>query len=191
MTLPSASPDCGQVKRPFSNLLAQTQSPLPSQTRIFNRLRWPLQNKNRCPLRGSHDNRSRTRPYSPSKPLRMSVTPAAKYIRVAGPSPNTTYTRSSTLTRRSNVLVSKSGCTSIRRPPGSTTVSPQVASYWVGHFLADNSTFTNRPVEETSLRLLFQRRFFRWRSSVLKLKPRLWQNWLRRIPLLTNSSTNC
>jgi len=37
----------------------------------------------------------------------------------------------------------------------------------------------------------FQRRFFRWRSSVLKLKPRLWQNSLRRIPLLTNSATNC
>jgi hypothetical protein len=27
--------------------------------------------------------------------------------------------------------------------------------------------------------------------SVLKLKPRLWQNSLRRIPLLTNSATNC
>jgi len=39
----------------------------------FSRLRWPLQNKNRCPLRGSHDKRSRTRPYSPSNPLRMSV----------------------------------------------------------------------------------------------------------------------
>src|SRR5208282_5574680 len=52
MTLPCASPDCGQVKRPFSNLLAQTQSPLPSQTRTFNRLRWALQNKNRCPLKG-------------------------------------------------------------------------------------------------------------------------------------------
>jgi hypothetical protein len=31
MTLPCASPDCGQVKRPFSNLLAKTHSPLPSQ----------------------------------------------------------------------------------------------------------------------------------------------------------------
>ena len=51
---------CGQVKRPLSNLLAQTQSPLPSQTRTFNRLRWALQNKSRCPLRGSRDNRSRT-----------------------------------------------------------------------------------------------------------------------------------
>src|SRR5258708_38796201 len=39
--------------------------------------------------------------------------------------------------------------------------------------------------------LLFHRLFFKWRSSVLKLKPRLWQNSLRRIPLLTNSSTNC
>src|SRR5664280_723664 len=51
MTFPCASPDCGQVNRPFSNLLAQTQSPLPSQTRTFSRLRWPLQNKNRCPER--------------------------------------------------------------------------------------------------------------------------------------------
>ena len=65
-------------ERSFSNLLAQTQSPVPSQTRTFNRLRWALQNKNRCPLRGSHDNRSRTKPYSPSNPLRMSVTPAAR-----------------------------------------------------------------------------------------------------------------
>ena len=100
------------------------------------------------------------------------------------------YTRSSTLTKRSNVLVSKSGCTSIRRPPGSTTASPQVASCCVGDFLAANATFSNRPAEETGLRLLFERRFFRWRSSVLKLKPRLWQNSLRRIPLLTNSATN-
>ena len=49
---------------------------------------------------------------------------------------------------------------------------------------------TDRP-KKLALRLLFQRRFFRWRSSVLKLKPRLWQNSLRRIPLLTNSATNC
>jgi hypothetical protein len=58
---------------PFLHLLAQTQSPLPSQTRTFNRLRWALQNRKRCPLKGSHDNRSRTRPYNPSNPLRMSV----------------------------------------------------------------------------------------------------------------------
>ena len=67
-TLPCASPDCGQVKRPVSNLLAQTQSPLPSQTWTFSRLRWPLQKRKRCPLRGSHDKRSRTRPYNPSNP---------------------------------------------------------------------------------------------------------------------------
>ena len=36
-----------------------------------------------------------------------------------------------------------------------------------------------------------QRSFLRWRSSVLRLKPRLWQNSLRRIPLLTNSAINC
>ena len=101
---------------------------------------------------------------------------------MAGPNPNTAYTCSSTLTRRSNVLVSKSGCTSIRRPPGSTTASPQLGSHCVGDFLVANSTFTNRPAEETGLRLLFQRRFFRWRSRVLQLKPRLWQNSLRRMP---------
>jgi hypothetical protein len=61
----------------------------------------------------------------------------------------------------------------------------------VGDSLAANSTFNNRLAEETGLRLLFQRRFFKWRSSVLKLKPRLWQNSLRRMPLLTNSATNC
>jgi hypothetical protein len=111
-------------------------------------------------------------------------------MRVAGPNPNTAYTRSSALTSRSNVFVSKSGCTSIRRPPGSTTASPKVASCCVGDLLAANSTFTNRPAEETGLRLLFQSRFFRWRSSVLKLKPRLRQNSLRRIPLLVNSATH-
>jgi len=79
-------------------------------------------------------------------------------------------------------------------PPGSTTASPQVGSCSFGDFLAANSTGTNRPAEEVGLRglrHLFQRRFFRWRSRVLKLKPRLWQNSLRRIPLLTNSATNC
>jgi hypothetical protein len=76
-------------------------------------------------------------------------------------------------------------------PPESTTASPQLASCCVGDFLTANSTGTNRSTEEVGLRLLFQRHFFRWRSRVLKLKPRLWQNSLRRIPLLTNSATNC
>ncbi len=89
------------------------------------------------------------------------------------------------------VFVSKSGSTSMRHPLGSTTASPQPGSCCVCDFLAANSTGTKRPAEEIGLRLLFQRRFFRWRSRVLKLKPRLWQNSLRRIPLLTNSATNC
>ena len=75
--------------------------------------------------------------------------------------------------------------------PGSTTASPQLGSFCAGDFLAANSTGSNRPAEEIGLRLLFQRSFFRWRSSVLKLKPRLRQNSLRRTPLLTNSTTNC
>jgi len=78
----------------------------------------------------------------------------------------------------------------MRRPPDNTTASPQPGSCRVGDFLAATSTGTNRPTEEVGLRLFFQRRFFRWRSRVLKLKPRLWQNSLRRIPLLMNSATN-
>src|SRR5271157_4581107 len=112
-------------------------------------------------------------------------------MRVAGPNPNMIYARSSALTRRSNVLVSKSGCTSIRRPPDSTTASAQLGSCCVGDFLAANSTGTNRPAEEALLLFLFQRCFFRCRSSVPKLKPRLRQNSVRRMPLLTNSATSC
>jgi hypothetical protein len=59
--------------------------------------------------------------------------------------------------------------------PGSTTASPQLSSCCFGDFLVANPTFTNRPAEETGLRFLCQRRFFKWRSRVLKLKPRLWQ----------------
>ena len=93
----------------------------------------------------------------------------------------------SAITKRSNVFVSKSGCTSIRRPPGSTTASPQLGSCCVGDFLAANSTGTNRP----AVLFLFQRCFFRCRSSVPKLKPRLRQNSVRRMPLLINSATSC
>ena len=55
------------------------------------------------------------------------------------------------------------GCTSIRWLPGSTT---------------------------TPLVFLFQRCFFRWRCRLVKLKPRLWQNSLHRMPLLMNSATS-
>ena len=78
----------------------------------------------------------------------------------------------------------------MRRPPGSNTASPQLGSCCVGDFLAADSTGTNRPAEETGLRLLFQRRLFTWRFSVPKLKSRLLQNSLRCMPLLMNSATN-
>jgi hypothetical protein len=76
------------------------------------------------------------------------------------------------------------------RPHGSITASPQLGSYCAGDSLAANSTGINRPAEDSGLCLLFQRSFFRWRSSVLKLEPRLWQNSLRRIPLFRNSATS-
>ena len=79
----------------------------------------------------------------------------------------------------------------MRRPPDSTTASPQLGSCCVGDFLAANSTGTNRPAAEAPLLFLFQRCFFRCLFSVPKLKPRLRQNSLRRRPLLTNSATNC
>jgi len=46
------------------------------------------------------------------------------------------------------VLGSKPGCTSIRRPPGSTTASPQLDSRCAGDFLAANSTGNKRSAEE-------------------------------------------
>jgi len=78
----------------------------------------------------------------------------------------------------------------MRRPPRSTTASPQLDSCWVGDFLAANSTGTNRLAEETTLLFFLQRCPFRCRFSVPKLKPRLRQNSLRRIPQLLNSATN-
>jgi hypothetical protein len=52
------------------------------------------------------------------------------------------------------------------------------------------AAIVTNPSTRAGLRLLFQRRSFRWRSRVLQLKPRLWQKSLRRIPLFTNSATN-
>src|SRR2546430_1613246 len=71
-------------------------------------------------------------------------------------------------------------------PPPSQEAAPS----WVGASLPATTPFINRPAEETGLLLLFQRRLFTWRFSVLKRNPRLWQTSLRRIPL-TNSATNC
>ena len=79
----------------------------------------------------------------------------------------------------------------MRRPPDSTTAKLQLAPCCVGDFLAANSTGTNRAAEATARSFLFQRCFLRWRFNVLKLKPRFWQNSLRRIPLVMNSATDC
>jgi hypothetical protein len=54
-----------------------------------------------------------------------------------------------------------------------------------------NSTANNWLSAAVLLVFLFHGRFFRWRSSVLKLKRRLRQNSLRLIPPLTKSATNC
>ncbi len=62
---------------------------------------------------------------------------------------------------------------------------PQLASRCVGDFLAANSTGTHRPADETALLRLFQRCFFRCRSSVPKLRPDSCKN-----SLLTNSATS-
>src|SRR3954467_11145972 len=69
-TFPCSLATSGHRKRPFSSRFAHTHSPLPSQNSSFSRLRGALENTKTCPLRGSPNNRSRTRPYSPSKPLR-------------------------------------------------------------------------------------------------------------------------
>jgi len=96
----------------------------------------------------STDPESATIPDEDLQPIALSIAeqkqvPAQRLARQSVPDQ-----RSSALTSRSNVFVSNSGCTSIRRPPGSTTASPQLDYCRVGDFLAANSTGTNRPAEE-------------------------------------------
>jgi hypothetical protein len=81
--------------------------------------------------------------------------------------------------------------TSILRPPDKTTANPQLDSLSNADFLLANSTATNWLFAQALFLLLFLRCFFRWRSSVLKLKPRLRQNSRGRMPLVANSATNC
>ncbi len=73
-------------------------------------------------------------------------------------------------------------------------------SPFVRRFFVSSRPFTivmeNKPDRKCegvagSFFLVFQHCFFRCRSSVPKLKPRLRQNSLRRMLLLTNSATNC
>jgi hypothetical protein len=109
-------------------------------------------------------------------------------IRVAGPNPNTAYTRSRALTSRSNVCVSNPDPTSIRRPLANTTASPPLSLCPVTSRPA-NSTVSSRPTGLTTWRFL--RCLFRCRLSVPQDRPRLRQNSLRRMPLLSNSATNC
>jgi len=180
-----------QQRELFVTLLAQTHSPLPSKTRTFNRLRWALQNKNRCPLRGSHANRSRTNPYSPSNPLPHVGDPGGQI----DPCCSTQSKHGLYPLQHTHQALERTRI-KIRThldpaPARQYYCQPRSRVVCVGDFFAANSTFTNSPAKEVGPRLLFQRRFFRWRSRVLKLKPRLWQNSLRRIPLLTNWATNC
>jgi hypothetical protein len=110
---------------------------------------------------------------------------------VAGPNPNTDYTRSSTFTSRSKVGTSKLRSTSILRPLDNTTVNLQLASLSAAGFPVANSTPSNLQSARVLFLFLSHRRFFRWRANVLKLNPRLWQNSFCRMPLLANSPTNC
>jgi hypothetical protein len=65
------------------------------------------------------------------------------------------------------VCTSKSCCTSILRPSGNTSVSPQLGCCSGSGFLRSNSTATNFPsAGALFVVFLFHRRFFRWRSRV-------------------------
>ena len=76
-------------------------------------------------------------------------------------------------------------------PPGSTTASPQLGWCCVGDFLAANSTGSNPPGRRrSSSTLSLPGLFLRCRFSGPKLKPRLRQNSVRRMPLQTNSATD-
>jgi hypothetical protein len=74
--------------------------------------------------------------------------------------------------------------------PRSTTASPQLGSCCVGDFLAANSTGTNRP-PRNFLVFLFQRVASSDGDPACRSSNPTRQNSLRRMPLLTNSATNC
>jgi hypothetical protein len=77
-----------------------------------------------------------------------------------------------------------SRCTSILHPPGNTKANLVVDFSLFGDFSAANSTPSNLYSAREFFLFRFHRRFFRWRASVLKLKPRLRQNAFCRMPLL-------
>jgi hypothetical protein len=142
------------------------------------------------PAQRSHDKQSRTRPYAPSHPRRMSVTPAARSIRVTGPSPNTVFARSRMPNKRSNVLVSESDAPrSGARPaaPRPAHKSVPARRRFPGRQLHRHQTTGRRswPAPCLPPPLL--------QMAIQSAEPqtRLSQNSLRRIPLLTNSATNC
>ncbi len=62
----------GQEKVPASSLFVRTQSPVPSQHKIFKRVCRRLENTNKAPPRGSSPSRSVTSAWRPLKPFLMS-----------------------------------------------------------------------------------------------------------------------
>ena len=62
-----------QGKRPKENLFCASQKPLPSNTNIFNELRFLLVKMNIMPLKGSSSKALRQRAASPSMPARKSA----------------------------------------------------------------------------------------------------------------------
>ena len=84
-----------------------------------------------------------------------------------------------------------SRCTSILHPPDNTKANPVVDFSLFRDFSAADSTPSNLYSAREFFLFRFHRRFFRWRASVLKLKPRLRQNAFCRMPAAGNSDTNC
>jgi hypothetical protein len=82
------------------------------------------------------------------------------------------------------VSTSTSRCTSILHPPDNTKANPVVDFLSSADFSPANSTPSSLHSAREFFLFRFHRRFFRWRASVLKLKPRLRQNSFRRMPLL-------
>src|SRR5262249_47918193 len=81
-TVPEAA--CGHTKRPRSRRFANKHHPSPLHQSTFTPSPAPPRNTNRCPLKGSSVSWVCTSAASPSKPLRMSVVPAASHTRAFG-----------------------------------------------------------------------------------------------------------
>ena len=110
---------------------------------------------------------------------------------MARPSPNTAYTRSSTLTTRSKVLVSRLGCTSIRRPARQHHGQP-ITRFLLHRRFSGGQPLRHKPTNRRNWSApSLPTPLFQMAIQSPEAQTSTQANSLRRMPLLMNSATNC